>query len=294
MLRREHSLPSLSATSLASPSPAQCLRANVPSPRIDLRLVLLAQDLGDRAQLHVGRSLVDRTDLAVTVELLLREVLGETDATHPVDALDGRPLGHLRGVILGHGGLLQERYTGLLQSGSIVHQQPGGLDLRRHRGNLVLHTLERVQIRTELFALQQVRDGGIEAALRQPDHLCSDTDAALVQETGRVLIALAELAQNVLLRNAHIIHMERAGTGSADTELALALAHGEALVLALHDERRDATVTGRRIRIGHNQEHTGQVRVGDPHLCPVQHVMVTVLFRRRLQRERIRSGRRFR
>lgn len=57
--------------------------------------VFLTDGLGDGAQLHVGRSLVDRPDLDVPVELLLGVVLGEADTSHPVDALDCHHLSHL-------------------------------------------------------------------------------------------------------------------------------------------------------------------------------------------------------
>uniref|UniRef100_A0A182S210 Uncharacterized protein n=1 Tax=Anopheles funestus TaxID=62324 RepID=A0A182S210_ANOFN len=158
----------------------------------------------------------------------------------------------------------------------------------------MLHALERVQIGTELFALKQVRDGCIQATLCQSNHLRPNTDATFVQESGRILVTLAELAKNVLLRDAHIVQMERARSGRADTELAFPLAYGESFVIAFHDEGRNATISSRRVSVCHDQEHTGQIRVGDPHFRTVQYVVITVLLGGGFQRERIGSGGRFR
>ena len=84
--------------------------------------VFLPEGLGDGGELHVARALVDRADLAVAVELLLGEVAGEADAAHEVDALGGGPLGDLRGVILGHCGLLHHVLLRVDEARRVVHQ----------------------------------------------------------------------------------------------------------------------------------------------------------------------------
>jgi len=204
--------------------------------------VLLLDALGNGAELHVGGALVDGSDLHVTVVLLLGEIAGEANASHPVDALDGRPLGHLRSVVLGHGGLLLEGHSLLLQTSRIVGHQAGGLDFRGHGGDLVLHRLEVVDGFSELLALQQIRNGGIEGSLGQAHHLRGDSDATLVQEAGGVLVAMSEGSQDVLLGHAHVVEGQLAGSGGTDAQLVLGLVHNQSGGLAIHNEGGDATV----------------------------------------------------
>lgn len=68
-----------------------CLPVCLPSGS----LVLAGDELGDRLQLDVAGALVDGADLAVAVELLGGEVLGEAHAAHPLDGLGGDALGDL-------------------------------------------------------------------------------------------------------------------------------------------------------------------------------------------------------
>lgn len=54
---------------------------------LKLLFVLPLNELGNSLQLHVAGSFVDGTDLGVSEEFLLREVLGESNSTHEVYAL---------------------------------------------------------------------------------------------------------------------------------------------------------------------------------------------------------------
>ena len=76
--------------------------------------ILLPNNFGDGAQLHVAGSLIDGSNLAVTVEFFLREILGESNSAHPIDAFHSHFLCHLRGEILGHCSFLQEWYSSFL------------------------------------------------------------------------------------------------------------------------------------------------------------------------------------
>ena len=62
---------------------------------------------------------------------------------------------------------------------------------------LILHGLELGDRLAELLPLLDVRDGVIERALRQADHLRADADAPFVQRLDRDLVALADLAEHV-------------------------------------------------------------------------------------------------
>lgn len=207
---------------------------------------LLLDALGNGAQLHVGGSLIDGTDLGITIVFLLGEVTGEAHAAHPVNALGGGTLCHLRGVELGHGRLLQEGYAGLLQASRIVGEQASRLNLCGNGGDLVLHGLEVVDGVTELLALQQIWNGGIEGALGQAHHLGANADATLVQEASGVLVAMAEGAQNILLGHTHIVEGYHAGAGGTDAQLVLRLVHSQTRSLAVHNEGGNATVALKR------------------------------------------------
>merc|ERR1719270_349621 len=104
--------------------------------------VLLANELSDGLQLDVARALVYGADLGVAVVLLSSELLSEADPSQPVDTLRRHTLRHLRGLQLGHRGLLHEGKAVLLQTGGVVDEDPGGLDLHGGARVLELHTLE--------------------------------------------------------------------------------------------------------------------------------------------------------
>lgn len=61
----------------------------------DVLLVVCGHHLGDGLQLNVRGSLIDGANLAVTVELLHRHVLGEPHTTHPLHTLGSDALCHL-------------------------------------------------------------------------------------------------------------------------------------------------------------------------------------------------------
>ena len=100
----------------------------------------------------------------------------------------------------------------------------------------------------------------------KPRHLRGDADAAFIQQADGVLVALALLAQQVLLGHLDVVEVDDAGAAGADAELLLFLGDGEARRALLHHERRDALVALARVQV---REHHEQVRfhaVRDPHL----------------------------
>ncbi|ALC43833.1 CG11637 [Drosophila busckii] len=203
---------------------------------------LILNALGNGAQLHVGGALVDGADLGVTIEFLLWEVAGEANAAHPVNALGGSALSHLRGKELGHGRLLLEGHASLLHAGCVVGEQTSSLNLCGNCGNLVLHGLEVVDGITELLALQQIRNGDVKGALGKTNHLSANTNATLVQESCCILVAMAEGTQNVLLGHAHIVEGDHACTRGADAQLILRLVHNQTGSIAINNEGGNATI----------------------------------------------------
>jgi hypothetical protein len=79
----------------------------------------------------------------------------------------------------------------------------------------------------ELDALLGVRDGRLKGALGDAQRLGRDADAAAVQRGHGDLEALALLAQQVFLRDLHIVEDQLAGGGGADAQLVVVVAEGQ-------------------------------------------------------------------
>ncbi|GMT34557.1 hypothetical protein PFISCL1PPCAC_25854, partial [Pristionchus fissidentatus] len=254
-----------------------------------LGLVLCIDQLGSRIQLDVRGSLVDRTNVGVAIELPHREFLRKAYAAQPLDALAGCLGGHNGRVQLGHSRLLDERETRLLHSGGIVHEHARSLDLHANLGHLERHALEIDESRSELLALLQVGHGGIEAALRESDHLGADSDAAGVEAPDRVLVAGKVLAEDGALVDADAVKVDGARGRGADAKLVLSLADTDALGVAVDEEARDTAVALLRFRIGKYEEEGGVADVGDPQFGAGDEEVVTVLPSDRLEGECVRA-----
>src|SRR5581483_7203608 len=98
----------------------------------------------------------------------------------------------------------------------LVDEEPRGGELGRHLGDLELDRLELGDLLPELLALLYVIDGGVECSLRDADHLRADADAALVERLDRDLVALADLAEDVRLRERAVLEEELELRGGAD------------------------------------------------------------------------------
>lgn len=112
--------------------------------------VLLLQELSNCLQLNVTCAFVDGTDLAVTEHFLGDAFTDKAHAAHPFDGGAGHTARNLRGVQLGHGGVLDKVLTGFLLACGIVDESPCGSDFDVSLGQLVLHTLESSDKLTEL------------------------------------------------------------------------------------------------------------------------------------------------
>lgn len=233
--------------------------------------------------------LVNGTNLAVTVELLDGVVAGEADSTGPLDAARGGLLGDLGSIELGHGSLLDERLTLLFETSSVVGQKTSSLDLHSNLSILVLHTLEGTNVLTELLALEEVRESGIEGALGKTQHLGSNTDTALVQDLNSILVALSDLSEDVASGDNNIVKVEGACRRGADSELGLLLVDLDSHRL-VDDKASDTLVALLGGNVGKNEEDLGLARVGDPHLGAVEDVVVAVLDCAGLEGKGIRAG----
>lgn len=75
-----------------------------------------------------------------------------------------------------------------------------------------LQALELADGRAELLALEEVGHGGVEGALCNAQHLRGNADAALVQNLNGDLIALADLADDILRLHSDQQNAKQQGT----------------------------------------------------------------------------------
>lgn len=174
----------------------------------------------------------------------------------------------MRGVEFSHGSVADKVLTGLLLASSVVDQVSSGGDFGVGLSNLVLHALELTDERAELLTVvPDVADGVLKGTKGQAGHLGSDADAALVEEADGVLVALAALAEQVLLGDLDVVKVEDAGGGGADAELLLLLGDGEAGGALFDNKGGDALVALCGVEVGKDDEEVGFHGVGDPHLA---------------------------
>src|ERR1700722_14726528 len=127
--------------------------------RLTMASVLAAEFAGDHEALDLVGALADLQDLRVAVEagdVAIEQVAGAAEDLH---RLADHARRHLAGLQLGHGGLLLERLARIAPRGRVVGEPPGGLDFRRHVGQLELDRLEARDRRAELLAPLRVVQG---------------------------------------------------------------------------------------------------------------------------------------
>src|SRR5205085_575470 len=138
----------------------------------------------------------------------------------------------------------------VLESRRVVDHQSGGFDLRRRLRHLELDRLKIGEGLSELLALLQVPDRRVERALRDADHLRTDSDSSAVQRRDRDLVALSDGAEHVLFRYLAVVEKELDRARCANAELVFFLADLESVEVALDDECGNAAIAGRWILNG--------------------------------------------
>ena len=119
-------------------------------------------------------------------------------------------------------------------------EQPRGLGLDGHLGEQLLHELEASDRATEGAALARVADRRVEAALRDAHAPRRERDPADVERRHRDTEAAVELAQAVLIGDAHRVQRELRRVLCAEAELALDRARVEAVRVGRDKEAGDA------------------------------------------------------
>src|ERR1700674_1578485 len=105
---------------------------------------------GDDEPLDFTRPLADRAESHVPVVLLHGKVLDETVAAVDLDRPLRRPDRHLGSVELRLRGEARDLFAGVLGRGRAEGQEPCGIDLRRHVGEV---ELDRLEFRDRLYTL---------------------------------------------------------------------------------------------------------------------------------------------
>ena len=164
-----------------------------------------------------------------------------------------------------------------------------GVDLDRALGQLVADGAILGDGPAELVALVGVLHAAGQRALGGTDHCAAELDAADVEDVDRDLEALLALIEQVLDGNLDVVEEDLAGGGSLDAHLLLFGVLGDALGVAVHDERGQVLVV---VNLGKDDHHVGKPAIGDPHLLAVDDVVLSVLgqLRRRLAAVGVRSA----
>src|SRR5688572_6684759 len=212
--------------------------------------------LGDGLELHVGCAFVNRSDLRVAVKLLDGIILGVAVTAEQLDAERCHAIAYLGRKELRHRAFTRDVLPRILEPCGVVDHEPCRLDVGCRLRDLELDALKLGESLSELLALTEVGDRRGERALGDADHLRADADAPLVEGVDRNLVSLTDRTKNVLCRYLAVVEKQLDGARRADAELVFLLADLESLEVALDDERGDAAITCRWIRVRENDEHS--------------------------------------
>ena len=118
-------------------------------------------------------------------------------------------------------------------------------------------------------------------------HIARQLEAAVVQHVERDLVALADLAEQVVRRHLRVLQDHRRRRRAVQAHLVFFLAGRDAGKRALDEERRELLA----VDLGEDDEEVGEAAVGDPDLLAGQRPAAVRLARRlRARAERVRSG----
>src|SRR6185437_4978630 len=155
-------------------------------------LVTLQQLAADHHALDLGRPLADQQQRRVAIDALDLVLLGVAVATVDAQALLGAEAARLRGEQLRHAGLHVRALAGVLHRCGTAHEQPRGVDLGGHVGELELDRLVLGDRLAERLALLGVFHGQLERALGEPHAARRDVDPAEVERVHHLHEALVQ------------------------------------------------------------------------------------------------------
>src|SRR5215204_7771608 len=164
--------------------------ALVRSEKLDL--VPLEQLLADHHALDLGGALPDQQQRCVAVEPLDLVLLGVAVAAVDAEGLLDDLLAGLRREQLGHSGLYVRALARVLHASGLERQQPGGLDLGAHVGELELDRLVGRYRHAEGLALLRVAQGQLQGALGDAYAAGGHVDPADLERVHHLDEALAD------------------------------------------------------------------------------------------------------
>lgn len=94
----------------------------------------------------------------------------------------------------------------------------------------------------ELLALKQIWNSGVEAPLCQSNHLSTDSNATLVQETGSIFVAVTDYAENIFFWNANVVEVKDTGARCTNSQLVFFLADNESRCISINNKCGNALV----------------------------------------------------
>src|SRR5919206_37357 len=154
--------------------------------------VALQQLLPDDHALDLRRALADEQQRGVAVQALDLVLLRVAVAAVDAEALLHAEAPGLGGEELGHAGLEVGALAGVLEPRGAQREQPGGLDLSRHVGQLELDRLVLGDRAPEGAALLGVAQRELERALRDAHAAGGDVDAPHLERVHHLAEAAVE------------------------------------------------------------------------------------------------------
>src|ERR1700722_7301569 len=219
-------------------------------------------------------SLADLKYLRVAVEagdVTVQHVAGPAEDLHRL-ADHGR--GDPARLQLGHGGLLPERLARVAQRGGAVGEPPGGLDLRRHVGELELNRLETGDRAAELLAALRVGQGHPQRAGGGAERERRDRDPPDFQGAEELGESAARLAYHLAVGNPDAAEKQVPGFQALPADTAQLRPERVARCPLLDDEAAEARLA-RGVLAGTGEQRDAEAHVGarvrDEGLLPGQH-----------------------
>ena len=175
---------------------------------------------------------------------------------------------------------------------AVAHHEPRGLKIGAHVGDREQDRLLLGQRLTERHPLVHVLHGTVERPLRTSERARRDVEAAAVERRHRDREAPALIAEHVGCRDAHAVEDHLTRGLRVPAHLLLRRAEAQALGVAGHQERTDAS--GPRLaRPRHHDVDRSLTRSRDELLDAREQVVVAVAHRARGDVRSVRSGSRF-
>src|SRR5437763_1104631 len=205
-------------------SPSSCSSRAERGRGEPLASALGAERAGDDHLLDLVGALADREDLRVAVEAAHGVLLDVAVAAVDLHSLLGAAHGEASALELRLRRREAEVAPGVLLAGGLVDEQPRGLDLARHVGELCLDRLKAGDRPAEGAALAGIAQRLVERSLREPHTHRRDADAPDVEHAQKLPEAGTARAQEAVLGYVAVAERQGARVGGVPAHLAVGLA----------------------------------------------------------------------